>query len=62
MACNWIAVGVTPDRKRVLGPQRVELPHLECRIAKMLTVQDAVVLEMTGNSKFAFSVVTFPNP
>ncbi|MBN2005632.1 MAG: IS110 family transposase [Anaerolineae bacterium] len=45
-----VAVGVTPDRKRVLGPQRVELRHLERWIAKTLTEQDAVVLEMTGNS------------
>lgn len=45
-----IAVGVTPDRKRVLGPKRVELQHLERWIAKTLTAQDAVVLEMTGNT------------
>jgi len=45
-----VAVGVTPDRQRVFGPQRVELSRLAPWIAKTLTAQDAVVLEMTGNS------------
>jgi len=45
-----VAVGVTPDRQPVFGPQRVELSRLEAWISKTLTPQDALVLEMTGNS------------
>ena len=45
-----VAVGVTPDRQPVLGPQRVELSRLQAWINKTLTPQDAVVLEMTGNT------------
>jgi transposase len=45
-----VAVGVTPDRQPVLGPQRVELSRLQAWISKTLTPQDAVVLEMTGNT------------
>jgi transposase len=45
-----VAIGVTPDRQPVFGPQRVELCRLEDWISKTLTPQDALVLEMTGNS------------
>jgi transposase len=45
-----VAVGVTPDRQPVFGPQRVELCRLEAWITKTLTPQDALVLEMTGNT------------
>jgi len=45
-----IACGVDAQRKQVLGPQRVQLVHLEHWMRKTLTLQDAVVLEMTTNA------------
>jgi transposase len=45
-----IAIGVDRERKQVLGPQRVQLVHLERWMRKTLTPQDAVVLEMTTNA------------
>jgi transposase len=45
-----IAVGVDQDKNVVFGPQRVQYPQLAAWIAKHLTPQDAVVLEMTTNA------------
>ena len=45
-----IAIAVDADLNQVLGPQRVPLATLERWIAKTLTPQDAVVLEMTTNA------------
>jgi transposase len=45
-----IATGVDAQLNPVLGPQRVHLNHLERWMAKRLTSQDAVVLEMTTNA------------
>jgi transposase len=45
-----IAIGVDTQRNQVLGPQRVQLVHLEHWMRKTLTSQDAVVLEMTTNA------------
>lgn len=45
-----VAVGVDAEGEKVLGPQRVQLCNLEYWIAKTLTPQDAVVVEMTSNT------------
>ena len=45
-----IAIGVDIQLNQVLGPQRVQLAHLEKWIPKTLAHQDAVVLEMTTNA------------
>jgi hypothetical protein len=59
-SCRWIgldvhkhylvAIGVDQDKNVVFGPQRVQYPQLAAWIAKHLTPQDAVVLEMTTNA------------
>ena len=45
-----VAIGVDIELNQVLGPQRVQLSHLEKWIRKTLTHQDAVALEMTTNA------------
>ena len=45
-----IAIGVDAELNQVLGPQRVQLKHLDGWMRKTLTPQDAVVLEMTTNA------------
>ncbi len=45
-----IAIGVDADLHQVLGPQRVQLQHLESWMVKTLTPEDALVLEMTTNT------------
>jgi len=45
-----IAIAVDADLNKVYGPQRVELSRLGEWIEKTITKQDAVVLEMTGNT------------
>jgi transposase len=45
-----IAYGVDAHLKPVLGPQRVQLAHLESWVKKTLRPYDAVVLEMTTNA------------
>jgi len=45
-----VAAGVNAARQAVHGPQRVALAHLERWLRTTVTPQDAVVLEMTGNS------------
>ena len=45
-----LAIPVDADLQPLFGPQRVELANLERWIHKTLTLQDAVVLEMTTNT------------
>jgi len=45
-----IATGLDADLDPVYGPRRVQLEHLENWMRKTLTVEDAVVLEMTTNT------------
>jgi transposase len=45
-----IAIGVDAQLEQVLGPQRVQLAHLEHWMRKTLTPQDALILEMTTNA------------
>ncbi len=45
-----IAIGLDEQLNQVLGPQRVQLEHLESWMQKTLTPQDAVALEMTPNT------------
>jgi transposase len=45
-----IAIGVDADAHQIYGPRRVEYIHLEQWMRKDLTLQDAVVLEMTTNT------------
>jgi transposase len=45
-----VASGVNPAQETVFGPQRASMRDLEAWIAKHLTPQDAVVLEMTTNT------------
>lgn len=45
-----LAVGVTPDKAPVFGPQRVGLNEVEAWCTRTLTTRDAVVLEMTTNT------------
>lgn len=45
-----VAMGVDADLNKVYGPRRVELTNLEEWMRNTLTPQDAVVLEMTGNT------------
>jgi len=45
-----LAIAVDADLQPLFGPQRVELSSLENWIHKILTTQDAVVLEMTTNT------------
>ena len=45
-----VATAVDADLNLLLGPQRVQLTNLESWIAKTLTPEDAVVLEMTTNT------------
>lgn len=46
----FVATGVDNDRQQVFGPQRVPNKLLDKWIARELTPQDAVVLEMTTNT------------
>jgi len=45
-----IATAVDHELNRVYGPRRVELTELQDWIKKTLTLEDAIVLEMTGNT------------
>jgi hypothetical protein len=45
-----VAIGVDAELNQVLGPRRVPLAHLDSWMGKALTLQDAVVLEMTTNA------------
>jgi transposase len=45
-----IAAAVDPDRKEVMSPRRVPLARVDSWVRKTLTLQDAVVLEMTTNA------------
>ena len=45
-----VAIGVDTELNQVLGPRRVPLVHLDSWMRKALTLQDAVVLEMTTNA------------
>lgn len=45
-----IAIGVDADLNKVYGPRRVDLAEVQAWADKTLTPQDAVVLEMTGNT------------
>jgi transposase len=45
-----VAIGVDAELNQVLGPRRVPLVHLDSWMGKALTLQDAVVLEMTTNA------------
>jgi len=46
----FVKVGVNAQREVVFGPQRVSNYQLDDWISRVLTPQDAVVLEMTTNS------------
>ena len=46
----FVAVGVNPQREVVFGPQRVSNYQLDEWAARVLTIQDSVVLEMTTNT------------
>ena len=46
----FVAVGVNAQREIVFGPQRVSNYQLEDWIERVLTLEDAVVLEMTTNT------------
>jgi transposase len=46
----FVAVGVNKQREVVFGPQRVSVYQLDGWIERVLTLQDAVVLEMTTNT------------
>jgi transposase len=45
-----IATAVDQDLNRIYGPRRVELTELQVWMKKTLTLEDAIVLEMTGNT------------
>jgi len=45
-----VAIGVDANLNQVLGPQRVRMENIEGWIARTLTPQDAVVIEMTTNT------------
>jgi transposase len=46
----FVAAGVNAQQEQVFGPQRVSNARLEAWIQKHLTLEDAVVLEMTTNT------------
>jgi len=46
----FVAVGFNPQREVVFGPQRVSNYQLDEWVARVLTTQDAVALEMTTNT------------
>ena len=46
----FVPVGVNEQREVVFGPQRVSVYQLEDWIERVLTLEDAVVLEMTTNT------------
>jgi transposase len=46
----FVAVGVNADREVVFGPQRVSNYQLDDWVSRVLTLNDAVVLEMTTNT------------
>ena len=46
----FVAVGVNAQREVVFGPQRVSNYQLDDWVSRVITTQDAVVLEMTTNS------------
>jgi hypothetical protein len=46
----FVAVGVNPQREIVFGPQRVSNHQLDDWVARVLTTQDSVALEMTTNT------------
>ncbi len=45
-----VAIGVDDDLNQILGPQRVQLSHLDSWVRKTLTPQDVVILEMSTNA------------
>lgn len=45
-----VAIGVNADLDKVFGPHRISLTSLEDWVAKHLTINDAVVIEMSTNS------------
>jgi hypothetical protein len=45
-----VATGLDTDLNQVYSPRRVQLEYLENWMRKELTVEDAVVLEMTTNT------------
>ena len=46
----FVAVAVNQERETVFGPQRVSNYQLEEWARRVLTSQDAIVLEMTTNT------------
>ena len=45
-----VAIGVNANLDKVFGPHRISLTSLEDWVAKHLTIDDAVVIEMSTNS------------
>jgi transposase len=56
----FVAVAVNQERENVFGPQRVSNYQLEDWVGRVLTPQDAVVLEMTTNT-YLFHDVLVPH-
>jgi transposase len=53
----FVAVGVNEQREIVFGPQKVSVYQLETWAQKHLTLQDAVVLEMSTNTYLFHDVI-----
>lgn len=53
----FVAVGVNPQREVVFGPQKVSVYQLEAWAEKHLTLEDAVVLEVSTNTYLFYDVI-----
>jgi transposase len=53
----FVAVGVNQERETVFGPQRVSNYQLDDWAGRVLTTQDAVVLEMSTNTYLFYDVL-----
>lgn len=53
-----VAIGVNADLEKVFGPHRISLTSLEDWVAKHLTINDAIVIEMSTNSYELYDTLT----
>jgi transposase len=53
----FVAVGVNVDREVVFGPQRVSNYQLDDWVQRVLTLEDAVVLEMSTNTYLFYDTI-----
>ena len=53
----FVDVGVNEQREIIFGPQKVSVYQLESWVEKHLTLEDAVVLEVSTNTYLFYDVI-----